>query len=114
MSNKNKNKSGVVYSTDSHFNFQFEESEKQQTLPNHQQDLRIFLETKNRGGKAVSVVKNFVGSTEDLESLGSKLKKLCGVGGSVKDGDILVQGDFRDKILKYLNEQGYKAKKAGG
>jgi translation initiation factor 1 len=114
MSNKNKKLTGVVFSTDSNFDYNHEEEEEAITLPNNQQDLRIHLDKKNRAGKAVTVVKGFVGTTSDLESLGSVLKKLCGVGGSVKEGEILIQGEFRDKILTHLQKHGYKAKKAGG
>lgn len=114
MSNKNKRLTGVVFSTDTNFDYNFEETEDAETLPNNQQDLRIHLDKKNRAGKAVTVVKGFVGKNQDLESLGSVLKKLCGVGGSVKEGEILIQGEFRDKILAHLLKLGYKAKKAGG
>ncbi len=114
MSNKNKKLNGVVFSTDNNFNYDFEQEEAAETLPNNQQDLRIHLDKKNRAGKAVSVVKGFIGTTDDLNELGSKLKKLCGVGGSVKEGEILIQGDFRDKILAYLVKENYKVKKAGG
>jgi len=114
MSNKNKNITGVVYSTDNNFNFEIEHDESASTLPNNQQNLKIFLDKKNRAGKAVSAISGFVGTTDDLNSLGSSLKKLCGVGGTVKDGEILIQGEFRDKILAHLVKLGYKVKKAGG
>lgn len=114
MSNKNKKVSGVVFSTDSDFSYDFDQEEVTETLPNNQQNLKIFLDKKNRAGKVVSAVSGFVGTTEDLNALGSVLKKLCGVGGSVKDGEILIQGEFRDKILAHLIKLGYKAKKAGG
>ncbi len=114
MSNKNKKINGVVFSTDTSFNYDFEQEAASETLANNQQDLRIHLDKKNRAGKAVSVVKGFIGKEEDLSELGSKLKKLCGVGGTVKDGEILIQGDFRDKIMAYLVKENYKVKKAGG
>ncbi len=114
MSNKNKNISGVVFSTDTNFSYDFEKEESINTLPNNQQHLKIFLDKKNRAGKAVSAISGFVGTTDDLNVLGSNLKKLCGVGGTVKDGEILIQGEFRDKILAHLIKLGYKAKKAGG
>jgi len=114
MSNKNKNIQGVVYSTDNAFNYQLDETSESETLPPSKQDLRIHLEKKNRAGKAVSVIKGFIGTANDLSELGSSLKKLCGVGGTVKDHEILIQGDFRDKILAYLLKNDYKAKKAGG
>jgi translation initiation factor 1 len=113
MSNKNKNKDGVVYSTSNDFEYQYEQEEESQTLPVHQQNLKIFLDRKG-GGKLVSRITGFVGSDSDLTSLGSSIKKLCGVGGTMKDGEILIQGDLRDKILNYLTKEGYKAKKAGG
>jgi translation initiation factor 1 len=113
MSNKNKNKEGVVYSTANDFEYQYEQEETLNTLPNQQQNIKLFLDRKG-GGKLVSRIHGFVGSEADLYSLGSAIKKLCGVGGSIKDGEILIQGDLRDKILEYLLKQHFKAKKAGG
>lgn len=91
------------------------EYEAKQTLSTNEQPLRIWLETKHRGGKAASVVRGFEGSQYDLEQLGKQLKHHCGTGGSVKDGEIIIQGDHRDKILAWLQKSGYsKSKKAGG
>ena len=112
MSNKNKNKSGIVYSTEKNFEYE-SDAYTSTTLDNHLQDLRVFLDRKG-GGKLVSRITGFVGTEDDLIELGSALKKLCGVGGSVKDGEILIQGDHRDKILTYFVGKKYKAKKAGG
>lgn len=113
MSKKNKNIEGVVYSTNPDFAYQFNKEEEQDTLENNKQDLRVMLDKKQRAGKAVTLVTGFIGKSDDLESLGKMLKSKCGVGGTVKDGQILVQGDFRDKILQILLNAGYKAKKAG-
>ncbi len=111
MSKKNKaDNHGFVYSTDP--DFKFEEAEGQaETLPAAQQKLRIRLDTKQRAGKAVTLVEGFSGKDEDLQELGKKLKTFCGTGGSAKDGEIIVQGDHRDKVLQWLQKQGYKLAK---
>jgi len=111
---KFKNITGdVVYSTNTDYNYDYDEMEEE-TLAPEDQDLRIWLDKKHRGGKTVSVVKGFVGSADDLKDLGKILKTKCGVGGSAKDGEIIIQGDHRDKMLKILTDLGYSVKKAGG
>ncbi|MDF2380036.1 translation initiation factor [Nostoc ellipsosporum NOK] len=110
MSKKQKpDNNGYVYSTDPSFHFD-QEQEKQDTLPPAQQQLRIRLETKHRGGKTVTLVTGFIGTEEDLEELGRKLRNACGTGGSAKDGEIIVQGDQRQKVLQWLVKAGYKAR----
>lgn len=108
MSKKHPSDSrGFVYSTDPGFRFEPEEAQEQTTLPPAQQPLKIRLETKHRAGKLVTLVDGFTGADADAELLGKQLKNFCGTGGSVKDGAIIVQGDQRDKILQYLQRNGY-------
>ena len=113
MSKKNK-PAGIVYSTNPNYNYQVEQQNEPATLPPQQQNLRIMLDRKQRGGKQVTLVTGFVGTQNDLEDLGRMLKSKCGVGGSAKDNEIIIQGDFRTKILDLVNKAGYKAKLAGG
>ena len=102
MSKKNKpDTRGFVYSTNPNFSFEPEESTLE-TLPPSQQKLKVRLDTKHRGGKAVTLVEGFVGKEDDLEELGKKLKTFCGTGGSAKDGEIIVQGDQREKVVNLL------------
>jgi translation initiation factor 1 len=114
MSKKNKPDSrGYVYSTDSNFSFK-EEEQNVDTLAPAQQKLRVRLDTRHRAGKAVTLVEKFIGKPDDLEDLGKKLKNFCGTGGSAKDGEIIVQGDQRDKVMQWLLKNGYtQSKKAG-
>lgn len=106
---------GVVYSTADDFEFSsFEELTNRETLRNDQQKLMVARDRKSRKGKTVTVISGFVGTDEDLNTLAKKLKQRCGVGGSVKNGEVLIQGDFKQKILELLLSDGYRAKSAGG
>jgi translation initiation factor 1 len=111
VSKKINSLSDLVYSTDPNFKIEEEGNEEEQTLPAAQQKIKVRLETKHRAGKAVTLIENFIGTTADKEDLGKKLKTACGTGGSVKDGEILVQGDNRDKVLQWLLKNGYKLSK---
>lgn len=114
MSKKSKPDSrGFVYSTDPNFSFE-QEQENEETLLPAQQKLRVKLDSKNRGGKTVTLVDGFIGTADDLEDLGKKLKSFCGTGGSAKDGEIIVQGDQRDKVLQWLLKNGYSQTKKSG
>ena len=104
----------MVFSTNPDFEYQYQGEEQIQTLPPQQQNLKVMLDKKARGGKQVTLVTGFIGQEEDLKELGKLIKNKCGVGGSIKDNEIIIQGDFRDKILQILVQAGYKAKKAGG
>jgi len=115
MSKKNdwKKREGVVYSTSSDFNFSYQQNEEASTLPPQQQNLKVLLDKSGRAGKQVTVVTGFIGSTADLDTLTKTLKTRCGVGGSSKDGEVLIQGDVRDKVVQLLQKDGYKAKRIG-
>jgi translation initiation factor 1 len=113
MEKKRKNRDGIVYSTNQDFEYSFNNNEETMTLSIDKQNLKIFLD-RRAGGKVVTMIAGFIGTNRDLEALGKILKSKCGSGGSVKDGEILIQGDFRDKLFNQLIEMGYKIKKAGG
>jgi translation initiation factor 1 len=114
MENDWKKRLGVVYSTNSEYSFESEGKEEQATADPNQQKLYVKLDRKNRKGKSVTLVEGFVGTENDLKELGKELKGKCGVGGSAKDGVILLQGDFRDRVISLLKEKGFNVKKSGG
>ena len=114
MTNDWKARLGMVYSTNPNFKYDTEEAPQIETLAPERQDLRVWLDRKQRGGKTVTLVKGFVGSDADLGELARLLKTRCGVGGAAKDGEIIIQGDHRDPVVEILAKAGYKCKKAGG
>lgn len=104
---------GFVFSTNKDFEFENEQNDTE-TLPNNLQKLEAHLDKKNRGGKIATIIKGFEGTDDDLKTLAKKIKTLCGVGGSAKDSEIIIQGNFRDKIIDFLTKEGYKVKRVGG
>lgn len=117
MTKKNndwKKRDGVVYSTSDNFEYKLGDLEGAETLAASQQKLKVLLDKKSRAGKQVTLVEGFVGTDDDLKELGKLLKNKCGVGGSAKEGEILIQGDHRDKVVQVLLQAGYSAKKSGG
>jgi translation initiation factor 1 len=114
LQRKDKNRVNVVYSTNPDFNYEYNETDQFQTLPPQQQNLRVQLDRKQRAGKAVTLITGFKGKKGDCEALGKMIKTKCGVGGTVKDQEILIQGDFCDKVLQLLTTNGYKVKRSGG
>ncbi len=111
MAKKINSISGLVYSTDPNFKIEEETEDEQQTLLPAEQKIKIRLDKKHRGGKMVTLIENFIGTNADKEDIGKKLKTSCGTGGSIKEGEILVQGDNRDKVLQWLLKNGYKQSK---
>lgn len=105
---KNKNRVGVVFSTNPEFNYEYEDDGAVETLEPSKQKLTVRIDRHARGGKQVTLVTGFVGAADDLAELGKKLKSRCGVGGSAKDGEIIIQGDFRDKVIELLQADGYR------
>ena len=112
MVKNKKNKKGVMYSTNPDFEFEYED-EKMDTLSNNQQNLKVCID-KHRAGKIAVIIKGFVGTADDLKALGKILKAKCGVGGSAKNGEIIIQGDLRDKVMDILAKEGYNYKRVGG
>ena len=106
-----KKRLGVVFSTNPDFNYEEETVQQQETLEPSKQNLIVSIDRKGRGGKQVTLVTGFVGNDDDLAELGRTLKVKCGVGGSAKDGEITIQGDFRDRVVTLLKDMGYKAKR---
>ncbi|MEL7021030.1 MAG: translation initiation factor [Bacteroidota bacterium] len=115
MGKNKKKRIGVVYSTNPDYDYELESGEEAETLPPQQQKLRVLIDRKQRKGKEVTLVTGFVGASTDLKELGKFLKSKCGVGGAVKDGEIIVQGNQRDKVVQLLLDKGYsQTKKSGG
>lgn len=112
--NKHKNRKGIVYSTNPDFEYDYDETEDVETLPANKQNLKVYKDSKQRKGKTVTIISGFVGNEEDIKALSKKIKNKCGVGGSVKNKEIIIQGDFADKIIEFLSQLQYNTKKAGG
>lgn len=115
MAKKNewKKREGIVYSTEADFAYSANHGHEGATLPPHRQNLKVSLDKSGRAGKQVTLVTGFLGTANDLESLGKLLKSRCGVGGSVKEGQIIIQGDRRDQVVQLLQDEGYQAKRSG-
>lgn len=112
MAKKNKNRKGVMYSTNPDFEYD-ENTEEETTLAINEQQLYVSLDRRNRKGKSVTLIEGFVGTTDDLKDLAKKLKNLCGVGGTAKNEEIIIQGDFREKIAVFLKKENYNVKLKG-
>ena len=112
MGGNKKNRKGVMYSTNPDFDYEYEH-EEQETLVNDKQQLKVCID-KHRAGKVAVVIKDFIGTVEDLKTLGKTLKSKCGVGGSTKNGEIIIQGNVRDKVMEILKKEGYNYKRVGG
>ena len=113
MNKQKKNRKGILYSTDPNFEYEYEENTFE-TLSNKDQNLEVWIDKKHRAGKTCVLIKGFIGSDHDLKILAKSLKSKCGVGGSIKNGEILIQGDVRDKIMEILNSMNYNTKRVGG
>jgi len=112
MVKNKKNRKGVMYSTNPNFEFKYENKEMK-ILTNNNQHLKVCID-KHRAGKIAVIIKDFAGTKDDLKALGKLLKTKCGVGGSAKNGEIIIQGDVRDKVMELLSEEGYNYKRVGG
>jgi translation initiation factor 1 len=112
MVKNKKNRKGVMYSTNPNFKYQYE-NQKMGTLSNNEQHLKVYID-KHRAGKIAVIIKDFAGTTDDLKALSKLLKTKCGVGGSAKNGEIIIQGDVRDKVMEILEKEGYNYKRVGG
>ncbi len=111
---KKKKRIDIVYSTNPNYEYEEEETFEQETLEPSEQLLYVSIDRKQRKGKEVTLIEGFVGMKEDLNELSKFLKSSCGVGGTAKDGEIIIQGNFRDKVIELLNKKGYKTKRKGG
>jgi translation initiation factor 1 len=115
MAKKNKKEwVNIVYSTNQDYNFDEENDSDEETLAPNEQTLRVLVDKKQRKGKVATIIQGFVGTNDDLKELAKSLKASCGVGGSAKDGEIIIQGEFRDKVMTLLQDKGYKTKRVGG
>ena len=112
MAKNKKKRKGIMYSSNPDFEFEYENQEME-TLPNNKQHLKVCID-KHRAGKIAVIIKDFVGNAEDLKALSKLLKTKCGVGGSTKNGEIIIQGDVRDKVIEILDKEGYNYKRVGG
>ncbi len=110
MSNKNKNRNGIVFSTNPDYEYQYNDQGEPDTLEPSKQTLRVLTDSKMRAGKIVTIVHGFIGKQTDFNDLAKVLKTACGVGGTAKDGQIIIQGNFKDRIIEILLKKGYKAK----
>lgn len=113
MSKKKRKDNNIVYSTNPDLSFE-DEHEEAETLPPHQQNIKVQREKKGRGGKEVTIIRGFIGTEEDLKLLGKLIKKSCGVGGTAKNDEIIIQGNHVDTVMDILKKAGYKVKKSGG
>jgi translation initiation factor 1 len=114
MANDWKDRLGTIYSTNPDFQYETTAESESETLPPQQQNIRVQLDRKKRAGKSVTLITGFVGTDDDLKAMAKILKTKCGVGGSAKDGEILIQGDFCNKVVEILKNEKYKVKRSGG